>query len=148
MKRISYVIIGLLVLTSLLMFGFKNLKHTIYHTNSCERYNIDNIELRTGIDVPKVTEYDCRFDDSRRIKTSYFRFDEEKTDIDKYLSQYNFQKVENSKGFQILDTSKLYHDLTSDSDLYAVKQEKSTHAWEILFDKSTAKIWIAIRYRD
>jgi len=45
-------IIGLVVLGVLLFMGsFKLLVRHIFNRQDCERFNIDNIELRTGINV-------------------------------------------------------------------------------------------------
>lgn len=45
----------------------KSLASNIYHSMDCDRFNIDHIELRTGIDVPKITRNFCELNDSSRL---------------------------------------------------------------------------------
>lgn len=67
-SRILMVITLLTLLVPLLFIkACKSLASTIYHSMDCDRFNIDHIELRTGIDVPKITRNRCELNDSSRL---------------------------------------------------------------------------------
>jgi len=66
--RSLFYIFGALLLVSLLLFrGCRGLSRTIYNSMDCDRFNIDHIELRTGINIPSVTRLDCQIEDNQRI---------------------------------------------------------------------------------
>ena len=62
------ILLGFIVgLPLLFMAGCKTLTSTIYQSMDCDQFNIDHIELRTGIDVPKIKRRYCQLNDSTRI---------------------------------------------------------------------------------
>ena len=61
------ILLGFIVgLPLLFMAGCKTLTSTIYQSMDCDQFNIDHIELRTGIDVPKIKRKYCQLKDSTR----------------------------------------------------------------------------------
>ena len=50
----------------LFMTGCRALVKNIYQSMDCDQFNIDHIELRTGIDVPKIKRKYCLLNDSTR----------------------------------------------------------------------------------
>jgi hypothetical protein len=50
----------------LLMQGCKSLVKTIYNSMNCDQFNIDHIELRTGIDVPRIERNYCELTETKR----------------------------------------------------------------------------------
>ena len=61
------ILLGFIVgLPLLFMAGCKTLTSTIYQSMDCDQFNIDHIELRTGIDVPKIKRKYCLLNDSTR----------------------------------------------------------------------------------
>ena len=84
-------IIGLVVLGVLLFMGsFKLLVRHIFNRQDCERFNIDNIELRTGINVPPISDCDCRVTDNTKLST--FKLDTSVVDIASYAEINGFDK--------------------------------------------------------
>jgi len=67
MRRFFYIFGALLLLTLLFFQGCRGLSRTIYNSMDCDRFNIDHIELRTGINIPSVTRLDCQIEDNQRI---------------------------------------------------------------------------------
>ena len=65
-KTILFLLGAIVGLPLLFMVGFKSLVKTIYHSMDCDQFNIDHIELRTGIDVPKIRRKYCQLKDSTR----------------------------------------------------------------------------------
>ena len=87
----TFQILGLIGLSIPLLLGiFLLFAWYISQRTDCEQFNIDNIELRTGIDIPPVTEkVDCQSDGT--IKTSSFII-EESVDLMAYLEKNKFEK--------------------------------------------------------
>ena len=65
-KNIFVLLAVLVGLPLLFMAGCKSVVKTIYNSMDCDQFNIDHIELRTGIDIPKVTRNFCHLDDTSR----------------------------------------------------------------------------------
>ena len=76
-------IIGLVALGVLVFMGsFKLLVRHIFNRQDCERFNIDNIELRTGVNVPSISDCDCRVTENMKLST--FILDTTVVDIGSY----------------------------------------------------------------
>ena len=50
----------------LLMKGCQSFARTMYNSMDCNQFNIDHIELRTGIDVPQIKRNYCELTDTSR----------------------------------------------------------------------------------
>lgn len=48
------------------MKGCQSLAKEIYWSMDCDQFNIDHIELRTGIDIPKITRNYCELSPTQR----------------------------------------------------------------------------------
>lgn len=68
MNARKVVIINLLtiLIPLLLMKSCQSFARTIYNSMDCNQFNIDHIELRTGIDVPQVERNYCNLTDTSR----------------------------------------------------------------------------------
>ncbi len=93
MKR-KWILIPVLFVGFILagMGLIKLLLNHIYDRQDCERFNIDNIECRTGINIPEVLDAECDCEDN--VKTSCFVIDTKHTDLEKYIVRHGFQKVD------------------------------------------------------
>lgn len=59
MKLLLKIVGGLVLAAFLFMGGCSLLTKHIFSRQDCERFNIDNIEVRTGINIPAVSDYAC-----------------------------------------------------------------------------------------
>ena len=84
------VLLGAFILAG--MGSIKLLLNHIYDRQDCERFNIDNIECRTGINIPAVTDAECNCENN--VKTSCFVIDTAHTNLEKYLMGHRFKKVD------------------------------------------------------
>jgi 5'-3' exonuclease len=93
MKR-KWILIPVILIGFILagMGSIKLLVTHIYNRQDCERFNIDNIECRTGINVPAVTDAECNCENN--TKTSCFVIDTAYTNLNEYLVKHNFTKVD------------------------------------------------------
>lgn len=67
--RIRFLLTIITVTTAIplmLMQGCKSLVKTIHNSMDCDQFNIDHIELRTGIDVPRIERNYCELTETKR----------------------------------------------------------------------------------
>ena len=66
MRNLFYIMGSLTVLSFLFVQGCRGLKRTIYSSMDCDQFNIDHIELRTGINIPKIKRLHCEIQNNTR----------------------------------------------------------------------------------
>ena len=127
----------------------------IAESNNCERYNIDNIELRTGIDIPTICrDQECRsciLDKTANTKTNYFRILTDVEDMDRYVARNSFIPV-NEVDLDLSVFAELVKipEITSDNKqnfYYNSGIIKRTRRLAVL-DKNSGDLWIYIKYKD
>jgi hypothetical protein len=125
MKKIV-LSLGILGLLFIMLYGGLHLfgKH-IYNTQSCELYNIDNIELRTGVNIPAVTSTDCECKDNKKV--SKFIIDIDKVDLDYYVSKNDFTLID---------------------ELYIKKNDTDNSTYKVVFNKKTAELTVNLTYKN
>ena len=69
------------------MLAFRFLARHIYNRTDCERFNIDNIEVRTGINVPLTLSYTCECGDA--YKNSSFIIDTNHVNLKNFAIENN-----------------------------------------------------------
>ena len=85
MKKILLILSAISLFLTLVGFGFYGFSKMIYNSCDCERFNIDNIELRTGINIPSIKDTECTYDQTTKTKKATFIIDTEKVDIEDYI---------------------------------------------------------------
>lgn len=81
--------LGIIVLIVILFIaGVNALGYHIFSRTDCEFFNIDNIELRTGINIPAIVDSDCK--SNGKIKEASFSIDTSKVDLKAYSLRNNF----------------------------------------------------------
>ena len=113
MKPILYITGGVILLAILFMGGCKIMSMHIFNQQDCKRFVIDNIELRTGIDIPPVLNSTCAC--SEGTKDVEFILNLKSGKIAPYIERnecnlqgkefINTDKDEHSKWLAILDTT-------------------------------------------
>ena len=117
------ILLGFIVgLPLLFMAGCKTLTSTIYQSMDCDQFNIDHIELRTGIDVPKIKRKNCQLNDSTRT--------------------VEFEVLLNSEELKSYST-KYFH---WDAPLFTAQGRRSDTQWEASLDTSTRALIFNINY--
>ncbi|CAI8374934.1 MAG: Uncharacterised protein [Cryomorphaceae bacterium] len=88
MRKLFYILGAIILLSFLLFQGCRGLVKTIYASMDCDQFNIDHIELRTGIDIPKITRLHCEIaDDTRTVAFQIHKTGEAQTQYaEKYFS--------------------------------------------------------------
>lgn len=125
MKRFIIIIAALLVLTLSSMAGFRALSGHIFERTDCERFNIDNIELRTGLDIPAIHSLECNSDGI--LKQSVFVLDTTHFNLNEYLKTYKF---------------------TRDNFRYFARGENESTRWSAVYMPTTQELRVNIKYKD
>lgn len=129
MKKVLIIISAIVLFFTLAGFGFYGLSKMIYNSCSCERFNIDNIELRTGINIPSIKDNECTYDEATKTKKATFIIDVEKVNIEDYILKNELLKSETE-------------------DLYVKSNDIKSHSYKGVLDKKTGKLDIEIIYKD
>lgn len=117
------VLLAVFLFGGSLVWGFDQLSNSIYHHTDCERFNIDHIELRTGINIPAVTSSVCDFDAVQNRKVSSFTLAE--IAIDEYAARNHFEQV---------------------AGKYTRSGSGPAHQWEAELDPETNILTVKIAY--
>src|SRR5690606_32810653 len=95
MKRNLLISLVVIAFLSLALFGFKAFISSINNQRDCEFANIDNIEMNVGIDIPTVESTTCNYDEAKKEKSVYFKFDNE-VNIEEYCKSNKFSQLQTS----------------------------------------------------
>jgi len=120
----TLLIIGIIIFLG--FAGCKGLISHIYNRTDCEQFNIDNIEVRTGIDIPAVSKVICDFNETKNIKTSVFTLDKLQVDLDDYVARNGFE---------------------SQGNVYVNTGERADTKWEANLDKTSLDLTVSVTYR-
>lgn len=124
--RKAIIITGILILCGISFVGAVHLfGRYIYNTRSCKAFNIDNIELRTGVNIPKVTSTECQC--TNDTKVSKFIIDTEQLDVNDYIKRNNLKFVEN---------------------LYIKENDNENSTYKVVFNKETAELIVNLTYKN
>ena len=129
MKKIIFILSGIALFLTLVSFGFYGVSKVIYNSCSCERFNIDNIELRTGINIPSIKDTECTYDKITKTKKATFLIDIEKIDLDDYIKKNKLVKSDYGQ-------------------LYFKSINIKSHSYQGVLNKKTGKLNIEINFKD
>ena len=125
LKKISIVtgIFGIVI--ALIFVGLNQFGKYIFESTECEKFNIHNIELRTGINIPPVLDVECN--SNSLVKKNTFKIDRNNFDMDKYVKSNNFIKVDS---------------------IYMNKGQNKSTAWNAILNPKNAVLFIRVKYKD
>lgn len=126
MRKFLIVLSSIICLVLLFMGSFRLLAKHIYNRTDCEAFNIDNIELRTGIDIPAVVKSDCECIVFENTKTAKFTIDTQKVDFERYISRNNFNLIDGN---------------------YKRSGQREGTVWESTLNGETKELTVFIEYR-
>ena len=129
----------------------------IGNSNSCEWFNIDNIELRAHIDIPEVASDSCscllnKEDDS---KTNYFKIRTDAVDMDRYIEINAFIPVnEADMDLSVFRELPKIPEITPENiqEYYYNSgnnqgKGKRTH-WLAIVDKNSGDLWVYLKNKE
>lgn len=129
MKKGIIIISSIVLFFVLAGFGFYGFSKMIYNSCDCERFNIDNIELRTGINIPSISNVDCTYDEITKTKKAIFIIDTNKVNLEDYIQKNNL--------------------VPTDSDeLFVKSNDLKSHSYKGVLNIKTGKLDVEIIYKD
>jgi hypothetical protein len=149
MKMTSITLTTVIVLSCLGYFGLRHFTRSVYSQRTCEWANIDNIELHTRVDIPKIITCDCEYQKEQNTKMARFDIDKDNVDMDHYVKVNKFKKLDSKEEIlfdELLNREDNPADLVSSSDLYFTKGNSDGETWQTLLDYSTGRLWVTINY--
>lgn len=120
--RVLLIIALIFAIPLLFIKGCQSLTHTIYWSMDCDQFNIDHIEVRTGIDIPKVTTKKCSLTEKQRI-----------TDFNIELDEHALSAYAN-KHFTFIDS------------LYFASGVQEHHLWFATLDTANSVLHFELQY--
>ena len=140
-----FIVIGIFLVILIVGYAGINLfGWSIYNSNSCERFNIDNIELRTGTNIPFISECDCNL--GNNTKYVVFQFSPG-VNVNEYIVRNKFEKYQSDIAISFEDFPGFDTNLLSDAESLFFKKgknERNGDNWEMILDKG--KLWIKLQY--
>lgn len=129
MKRILLILATIFLFFSLVGFGIYSFSKVIYNSCDCDRFNIDNIELRTGINIPAVKNIECNYNKTTKTKKSSFIIDTKTVNIEDYIKKNNLEKAD-------------------DDNLYFKSNNIKSHSYKVILNKNTGELDVKINYKN
>lgn len=122
----------------------------IYAQRTCEWVNIDNIELHTGINIPRIADDDCTYFKAANAKVAYFRIDKERVPIADYVRINRFVPCQPG-ALPVPDA--LLGESTAPAlpplqRLHYTTGTRKGETWQALLDTATGGLWVVLRYHD
>lgn len=129
----------------------------IGNSNSCEWYNIDNIELRAHIDIPTIESGSCSciLDKEDDSKTNYFKIRTDAVDMDRYVERNSFISVNDTDmDLSVFEKLSKIPEITIENiqgyyynSGYNSGEGKRTH-WLAILDKNSGDLWVHMQYKE
>lgn len=125
MKYFIYAIASVALVLVLGAAGCKSLISHIYNRVDCEQFNIDNVEVRTGINIPSITKVDCECNEAKTVKTNTFILNADLVDMTDYVSKNKF--------------------ILEDGQYRNIGKRDDTE-WEAILNTETSELKVVIKY--
>ena len=124
--------------------GIRSFTKNIYNSQNCEWANIDNIEMRAMVDIPKIESSKCNYDTISKTKKVLFVLDKELNTED-YISKNKLQKLVSPKS---LSSFNLKPEEITPETFYIREKTTEWESYKILLDSKSRKLWIDLKYLD
>lgn len=148
LKIILIALVAIILSGGLVILGLKTYAYSIRNLRNCKWANIDNVELNAKVDIPAIKKSDCHYNDNTNTKMTFFEIDQEQVDLNQYHLKNKLQLVENIPGIEIEKFYQLNPKSLTSSELYFRKNISRDAYSYILFNKTTASLWVTIEYRN
>lgn len=144
LKTLKVVLAGTCLLVLIAVMFYSWAWSEARHARGCDRFVIDSYELRTGVNIPELTSWNCHRDQSGR-RISVYTLD---TDLEDYIRKAGFLKTS-----QALDQLLFSFDLLEPDeqvwsyDLYTVSGLSGNgEPWRMVLDRVHARLWVEIQF--
>lgn len=149
LNLLSKILLLFIIFSGSFYFGFKILTHSIYNQKTCEWANVDNIEMHTSINIPKIKTCDCKYIENQNSKIATFEINSKQILSDNYIIKNNFKKWEpnNTIKFDInLKLKSNFDRIKNDSEIYYNTGATKNEYWQSILDLTSGNLYIIIFY--
>ncbi len=148
MHRLKWILIITTSVCLLWMGGCYGLIKLAANSNTCDRFNIDNIEVHSRTNIPAVKSVECHYDAATNIKSNRFELDTKGLDMAQYINRNGFVKTAapDNRWSSVLARAGKDIQVPETGDFYASSGQYKTESWYFLLDKSTGMLWCALQY--
>ena len=124
--------------------GIRSFTKNIYNSQNCEWANIDNIEMRTMVGIPKIASSECKYDSLSKTKKVLFILDKELNTED-YIDKNKLQKLASTEKLASFNLN--LEDITPET-LYFREKTTEWESYKIVLDSKSRKLWVELKYLD
>lgn len=124
--------------------GIRSFTKNIYNSQNCEWANIDNIEMRAMVDIPKIESSECEYDSLSKTKKVIFVLDKE-LNIKDYIAKSKLQRLAST---EILTSFNIKSEETTPRTFYLREKTTEWESYKIILDSKSRKLWIELKYLD
>ena len=125
MKKLVIIVGSMVLFFGLAYGGIRALTSKIYHSCTCYRFNIDNVEMRAHINIPRVDSVNCDFDEIGLVKSNVFYLSMDQN-LKNYAKKNKFVKQ------------------TDSTSIHVGREED--HRWDAKFNANTGRLDVVIDY--
>ena len=122
------------------------------YSNSCAFYNIDNIEVRTNIDIPSIFDNpQCFRGKSPNTKTNHFRINTADVDMDRYVERNLFVSVSDvGLDLSVFEKFVKIPEITPDNiqNFYYNSGKGKKTDWLAIVDRRSGDLWVYMEYKN
>jgi hypothetical protein len=117
-------------------------------SRSCDRFNIDNIEVHALVNIPSVQSVTCHYNPDKQIKSNRFVLRTTDFDMNDFISRNGFKAISapDATWAGVLAAATPSLQLPASGEFYANSGQRDTKRWYFLLDKSSATLWCALQY--
>lgn len=125
MKKGKFSLGILIIIVAIVFVSFKSFLSFIFDCKDCNKFVIDHVELRTGLDIPTTVNQDCVLLENKKIHK--FQFDTKEIDVHNYLTVNNFYQ---------------------EGDYWIKTGNNKNNTWYAEYSLPTNELKVEIRYLD
>ena len=149
--KVSLIVVTvLLVLVGLLGLGLYGLARKINKERSCDWGNIDNIEMYSDINIPKVAASNCVYIKEEHVKITCFDLDTSRVDVDRYLKRNPLTPFSSSDSLvfdaRLVERSHLLEWVDTGHAFYK-KGENDGASYQVLLNRETGLLCVFLAYK-
>lgn len=148
MRTKKVIIITICCVMAIICLGFVGLRSfviSIYQSQNCEWANIDNIEMRAMVDVPKIESSECEYDSIDKTKKAVFVLDKH-LNIQEYIAKNKLTKLSEAEKLASFDL--IPEEIEATETYYFREKTTERESYKILLDSKSRKLWIDLKYLD
>ena len=144
-SRIILMVVAIVVaFIGVAYLAFNSLTYFMYESRSCSWANIDNIELRTNIDIPKTLDCNCSYSKETDSKTAIFTLDLDSDAILDYAYKNGFKPVD--LGDERSTFNDLNQNIVASPLLQRAEILPQRASYRFMLDPNAKKLYVSLTY--